>query len=257
VPPVQSIPEQQHALELFLQGGSLRTDAYAGTGKTTTLQLLAENSTRRGLYLAINRSIALEAKQRFPKRVLCATSHAIDFRGIQRSYRFSDAKLVGSLTPNLLLEAFRIPETVTFRTGLMLPRRSYASVLVDGIKHFLRSRDPSPGPEHIPRYGILEFMANAHFADFAKQAAEHLTAIWAHMRHKEGSLPLGHDGYLKLWALSDPVPKLDYIMVDEAQDLNPVLLWRIAECDMPSDLCRRSLPADLRLARRDQCDGPG
>jgi superfamily I DNA/RNA helicase len=76
-------------------------------------------------------------------------------------------------------------------------------------------------------------MANAHFADFAKQAAEHLTAIWAHMRHKEGGLPLGHDGYLKLWALSNPVPKLDYIMVDEAQDLNPVLLGVLRNVTCP------------------------
>src|ERR1700757_858828 len=108
VPPFQPIPEQQHALELFLKGGSLRIDAYAGTGKTTTLQLLAKNSKQRGLYLAFNRTIAREAKQRCPRGVLCATSHSIAFRGIRIYYRFSDAKLTGSLTPKLLMEAFRL-----------------------------------------------------------------------------------------------------------------------------------------------------
>ncbi len=38
------------------------------------------------------------------------------------------------------------------------------------------------------------------------------------------ALSLGHDRYLKLWALSRPEPRAEYILVDEAQDLNPVLL---------------------------------
>ena len=37
-------------------------------------------------------------------------------------------------------------------------------------------------------------------------------------------MPLGHDGYLKLWALSDPVIAADFILLDEAQDTNPVVL---------------------------------
>jgi superfamily I DNA/RNA helicase len=35
---------------------------------------------------------------------------------------------------------------------------------------------------------------------------------------------LGHDGYLKLWALSDPLLPTNVLFVDEAQDLNPVLV---------------------------------
>ncbi|MEZ9922382.1 UvrD-helicase domain-containing protein, partial [Vibrio breoganii] len=36
--------------------------------------------------------------------------------------------------------------------------------------------------------------------------------------------PATHDCYLKLWQLSEPVIKYDYIMFDEAQDANPLLL---------------------------------
>ncbi len=53
------------------------------------------------------------------------------------------------------------------------------------------------------------------------------------MRDKQGGLPLGHDGYLKLWALSTPRARADYIMVDEAQDLNPVLLGVLKSLDCP------------------------
>lgn len=37
-------------------------------------------------------------------------------------------------------------------------------------------------------------------------------------------LPLGHDGYLKLWALSDPIIAANFILLDEAQNTNPVVL---------------------------------
>jgi hypothetical protein len=35
-------PEQLHIIELARQGGSLKVNAFAGTGKTTTLGLLAD-----------------------------------------------------------------------------------------------------------------------------------------------------------------------------------------------------------------------
>ena len=38
------------------------------------------------------------------------------------------------------------------------------------------------------------------------------------------AIPLGHDGYLKLWALRGPKIRGDFILVDEAQDTNPVVL---------------------------------
>ena len=34
----------------------------------------------------------------------------------------------------------------------------------------------------------------------------------------------GHDGYLKLWALSEPRIAADFILLDEAQDANRVML---------------------------------
>ena len=53
------------------------------------------------------------------------------------------------------------------------------------------------------------------------------------MCRKTDGLPLGHDGYLKLWALSKPHAQTDYVIVDEAQDLNPVLLNVLEGLDCP------------------------
>jgi hypothetical protein len=40
----------------------------------------------------------------------------------------------------------------------------------------------------------------------------------------ERQLPLGHDGYFKTWALGRPRLQADYLLLDEAQDTNPVVI---------------------------------
>ena len=220
----QPVAEQRLAVELFVAGGNLRIDAYAGAGKTTTLKMLAGSKPSPALYLAFNRSIASEARGRFPEHVKCATMHSIAFRAIRRSLGYPEWKLTESLTPNLILQAFRLPEEITFHSGVVLEQKSYAAVLRDGLKLFLQSRDAAPSTLHVPRYGAFERLGFEQFESFARQVAEHLGYLWSSMLDRSKGLPLGHDGYLKLWALSNPRAQADYIMVDEAQDLNPVLL---------------------------------
>jgi superfamily I DNA/RNA helicase len=72
------------------------------------------------------------------------------------------------------------------------------------------------------------------FASFAGQAAQHIEPLWNAMRHATQGLPLGHDGYLKLWALTKPQLGADYLLIDETQDLNPVLLDVLARNACPT-----------------------
>jgi superfamily I DNA/RNA helicase len=227
------IAEQEAARELFQKREGLRIDAYAGTGKTTTLQLLAGSSSQRGLYLAFNRSIAEEAQQRFPQHVACATSHSIAFRSIRRAFGYPEWKLTGALTPNMIAASFKMPESITFRSGVTLPNLLYCSIVLDSIKRYLQSDDENPQRKHIPRYGCLEAIPEDQFDKFTDQAIDHVQVIWNAMRHKSNGLPLSHDGYLKLWALSRPQSNMDYIMVDEAQDLNPVVLGVLQRMECP------------------------
>ena len=231
--PLEPVAEQQRAVDLFGKEEGLRIDAYAGTGKTTTLRLLAQSTTKRGLYLAFNRSIANEARRLFPTRVHCATSHSLAFRAVSRTLAFPDWKLTGTLTSHTIAEAFRFPESISFACGLVLERRSYAAVLLDALRRFLQSNEGAPTQEHIPHYGALEALAPASFHSFSVQAIEHVHALWGAMQHHASELPLGHDGYLKLWALSKPEVLTDYILVDEAQDLNPVLLGVLDRSQCP------------------------
>lgn len=80
--------EQAAALEAFTSGDHLVIQAGAGTGKTSTLAFLAEQSpTRRGRYLAFNRAIAQDAATRFPSTVQCKTAHSLAYAALGHRYR--------------------------------------------------------------------------------------------------------------------------------------------------------------------------
>lgn len=73
--------EQQAILDAAATGGTVAISARAGTGKTTTLRMVAEARPRtRMLYVAFNKAIQLEADKTFPANVTCNTAHALAFR---------------------------------------------------------------------------------------------------------------------------------------------------------------------------------
>ncbi len=61
--------------------------AGAGTGKTSTLALMAASTRSRGLYLAFNRATARDAAHCFPRNVECRTAHSLAFGATGREYR--------------------------------------------------------------------------------------------------------------------------------------------------------------------------
>src|SRR5260370_26216176 len=67
---------------------SLKIQAFAGTGKTTTLAAIAESlAQRKFLYLVFNRAAADEAEQKMPSNVTVSTAHALAFRSVGYVYR--------------------------------------------------------------------------------------------------------------------------------------------------------------------------
>lgn len=79
--------EQEAAAIAFEAGDHLAIQAGAGTGKTTTLAMLATGTVRRGRYLAYNRAIASDAAARFPATVTCTTAHSLAYQALGHRYR--------------------------------------------------------------------------------------------------------------------------------------------------------------------------
>ncbi|MDV7213035.1 hypothetical protein R4769_17990, partial [Azotobacter beijerinckii] len=73
---------------IHYEGNHLVVKAYAGCGKTTTLVAYAEHHSHlRMLYLAYNRAIRDEGAAKFPRNVVCKTSHQLAWPGFGQRYQ--------------------------------------------------------------------------------------------------------------------------------------------------------------------------
>ena len=215
--------EQQQVIDQFKRGDSLKINAYAGTGKTSTLELLAHSTAKRGQYIAFNKSIVQEATEKFPNSVNCATTHGIAFRATPSAYRNNSSKMTGKLNANQLAETLNLKRWQIDKLHSLQPR-SQGYLILETLRRFMQSPDISLKGEHVPRHGSLLSAPDTTMkavTEFALHAANH---VWDRMKEASDSIPLGHDGYLKLWALSEPKIAVDFILLDEAQDTNPVVL---------------------------------
>ncbi|KAM7366923.1 hypothetical protein PAMP_014858 [Pampus punctatissimus] len=198
---IQITHEQQQILSHDIQTDHVvKIIAFAGTGKTTTLVKYAEQRPHlRFLYVAFNKSVAIEAERRFPRNVHCKTVHSLAFGDIGKSYNF-----IGKLTSNV--------KPFSINTVLPQGRGGFANskVVATTLNTFMASADPTITARHL-------FVHDAqHIWDKMKDL----------VRTKNDAYYMTHDGYLKLWQLQKPClsDRYDVLFIDEAQDCTPAIM---------------------------------
>jgi len=185
--------------------GITKVIARAGTGKTSTLNALSRaNLGKRGLYIAFNKAIQLEAQTKFPPTVKCSTAHALAFASTGKKY----AK---KLTTGL-----RLNDVISY-LGLNYDY-PLAKDIVDAVNGYCTS-DLGPFPIKHPVAPDRLIIGDKNYLEFVGHNAKKL---WDLMCDPLSSVGMTHDGYLKLYQLSKPLLPYDFIMLDEAQDTNPV-----------------------------------
>ncbi|MEU2791186.1 UvrD-helicase domain-containing protein [Streptomyces sp. NPDC007100] len=212
--------EQAAARGAFAVGRDLVLQAGAGTGKTSTLELMAAADTdRRGVYLAFNRAVKEEAAHRFPPRVTCRTGHGLAFGavGFRYKHRFGGARVPAWKTAELL--GLRHSLTVG---KVVFEARNLAYITKETVLRFCQSADPHLAEHHVPRQRGAED-PHVHRV-LVSTVLPYAQRAWDDVRNPRGDkLRVDHDHYLKVWQLSDPYIPGDYILLDEAQDTNPAL----------------------------------
>jgi hypothetical protein len=94
--------EQESIIEAARQDRNIAINAFAGTGKTTTLSMIAQALPRkRILYLAFNKAIAEEAKRRMPSNVDARTFHSLAFRAMRPDMKRLEGRLHGGFVADL------------------------------------------------------------------------------------------------------------------------------------------------------------
>lgn len=194
----------EQAAVIGWSGHRLVVRAFAGTGKTSTLVRFARaNPDIRMLYLAYNRAVRDEAEQKFPFNVECKTSHQLAWPNFGRHYQ---ERLTGNL---------RITDVARQLNTRHWP---LARTAITTFNAFLCSGDSEFGPQHLPDDDARSGLS----AEKILAAAQRL---WRESARQDGTFPVTHDVYLKLYQLSHPdlSKRWQTLLFDEAQDANPVI----------------------------------
>ncbi|WP_347880818.1 UvrD-helicase domain-containing protein [Paraburkholderia sp. BCC1876] len=215
--------EQLAAIDAAVTGEHLKLKAYAGATKTSTLTMIAERlSARRGKYLAFNKDIVVDAKKRFPSNVSTQTWHSLAFSASDRALtaRLNLAKEPPHhLAGRYGLGPLKVP-TVIGKT-VELSAFQIGRMVADGSARFCRSAQSAPVAWHIPVDDKIEEVAAE---ELRAMLLPHVTRHWAESADPHGRTAITPDVYLKLWEQSKPTIGADFILIDEAQDSDGLML---------------------------------
>jgi len=173
-------------------------NAKAGTGKTTTLVEFAK--VRRYdsfLYLVYNSENRKSAEGKFSPNVIIHTIHSVAFEEL--GYLYKD-RLVNNLKVEHVFSTLSYFDNKSIHNS---EEYNIAYEVLQGLSDYCNSRDFEI--EHVN-------------SDIKKLIIEY----WNILIAKDSKSLISHDVYLKLYYLSKPKLEFDYIVVDEAQDLNQV-----------------------------------
>lgn len=218
---MQPTPEQTDCTDKFKTGKKLRINAYAGCGKTTVLKQIARSTPKRGVYVCFNKSIAVEAAKEFPQTVACSTMHSLAYRACARKYQ--GAKLTGTMNGGFLAGKLGL-NSLEVSADLRLTPRGVGHLIASALKRWQSSGRDELQDFDVPLEGRLELIGEGEAARLRRDIAHRARALWVRMIDPRDELPLGHDGYLKLWAMTKPQLQGDFILLDEAQDTNGVVM---------------------------------
>ena len=211
--------EQVAIIEASLTGGSMVVEAGAGAAKTTSLELIARAKPKieSGVYVAYNRAIAGDAKAKFPRNTQCATAHSFAFRavGVKFKHRLNGPRVTAKQTAAFL----GVNGGVSFGEEANFGPVKLALLAMGTVTRFCYSDDPHITSRHVPFIpGTEKF-----FNELAEIVTPYALKAWDDLIREDGRLRFQHDVYLKLWALSNPTLPGDFVLLDEAQDANPVI----------------------------------
>ena len=211
--------QEKHILTIIKSKNDYAIQAPPGSGKTFLLLALARKMSGYGLSISFNKLLAIEARSKFCKSVTCKTGHALAYGSVGYKYKAKLRKLTGKY----LADVEDIGDWQLYNSPA---NKGY--LILNTIRKYCYSSDKIISKRHLPKLTILndeniELMQE----DLIRQSAK----IFGKMTDLNNDLPVTHDVYLKVWALTDPIIRKDYIFFDEYQDSNPVIAQIIKNQD--------------------------
>jgi len=220
--------EQQAIIRAYEKRQNLVVNAYAGTGKTTMLRMLAQaDPRRRFVYVAYNAAAKREAADSFPVNARCYTSHGLAYRPmIHMAQRIGGPKYIRGIE---LAKLMGITTPARLTDDRVLAPGQLASVVKATIMRFCYSADEKITRHHVPR-DLKRFTDEDEIAALQVLVPPIAQKVWDRdITQAAGRVPMEHDYYLKAYCLTHPQLPGDVITLDEAQDSNPAVAQLIRE----------------------------
>ncbi len=228
---MQLTKEQEEVIRAFGKIDRIKINAFAGSGKTTTLVELAKrNPTARILNIVFNRSVSNELRKRMPPNVETYTIHALAWKFI-----------FPTLGQPPIITKRKIVDEVIKLLDIKLEDYGKAKFLVDLWEVFCESPYTQISPQIISEliFKNTQKLRVKFFAIFKvspreeqekfERILEELVERLEYLFHavKTKTIPPTHFVYLKLFHQTweqweKEFKKYDAILVDEGQDLNGV-----------------------------------
>ena len=178
----------------------IEVQAGPGTGKTTlSIEYAKANISSRILYLVYSEPSKRAARGRFPSNVEVHSSHSFAFHEIGVLY---DTKLINNIKVHHILERF--PD--------------------------IEEKQDDPAAFAFSVLGLIESFSLSAISEFEDlgiegEAVEYAKTFFEESVTPESTTPISHDILLKLYYIfnEDLTAKYDIIIIDEYQDMTPVV----------------------------------
>lgn len=228
--------EQNNVVAMSAIHRAMKISAYAGAAKTSTLCLVAEAMVVPSLMLTFNKSLADEAKNRFPSWVECRTTHSLAYATFGAPMRNKLKRPMGAYknvagTGTEIAKYFKTGDFIYMVEGERETRKLKAGGVGVAIKEtvakFEQSADTQLGYKHVSTNACDQILLNDANAmrSFKYLVLNAAIKLWSLRCDLRSDVLATHDTYLKLFQLSKPdLSRYEVLYLDECQDVNEVVL---------------------------------
>lgn len=232
-------PQQQAIMEGYREGHpAMVVIACAGSGKTTTARLAMTSTREPAAYFVYTKEGADDAKRKMTaNHISVGTVHSFAYGAPCESDpgRASFGTLFGD---RLRASGAALHDAIKTQFPAEISRASYAMgtsgkrpavvEALNTLRNFCYSADDVVGPQHVsPKIlAIVEQKLGRRAAQDCLEPLVGLTRrVWERMVDpRANAMPITHDIYLKMWQLQGARIRQQRLVLDEAQDANPVML---------------------------------
>ncbi|WNL63407.1 hypothetical protein [Citrobacter phage Tr1] len=223
--------DEQYAIEkAFPLNKFLTIQAKSGSGKTSTLYMLANGTEKSILYLAFNKSMAEEARRKMPGNVECRTLHSICYQFLDDDLRHKLTRPEGKYvnvagTGSEIAKKFKIQNLIDKNGKTLLTRAMIGLMVKQTLAKYEFSDDQHIGLKHFPKAHIPDLKRkNINEQKLIAEVVKYTKQLWRERIDADSETIMTHDTYVKLFELSGRDLGYDIIFGDEFQDVNPAFL---------------------------------